>query len=72
MFRMPDQRATSDQIDYLVDLLDDVEAPQVAALVRERKPLNPETIAFASKIAVLHGLYDADDWLKRQLPEEDD
>jgi len=72
---MPDQRSTQDQIEYLAVLLDDQEWPELAAWVRG-EPL-PDgydifyVVKVASKEAVLHGLYDADDWLKRKLPEEE-
>lgn len=69
---MPDQRSTQDQIDYLAVLLEDDERPELAAWVRGEKPKpNIEGLIVVSKTAVRAGLYDADDWVRRQFPEEE-
>jgi hypothetical protein len=69
---MQDQRSTQDQIDYLAVILDDQEEPELAAWVRGEKPKpSIEGLIVASKTAIRAGLYDADDWVRHQFPEEE-
>lgn len=67
----PCQSALEDQINYLAGLLEDVEQPDLAAWVRGEGPKpSVEGLITVSRTAVRAGLYDADDWVRRQFPQE--
>lgn len=67
MFRMPDQRSTTDQLHSLASICDEEDLPEVGRWLRSlgaEGSIEPRLCDLLIRKANLNSLYDAADWVR--------